>query len=142
MKTLRTLSTWISDKWTRKNKHIPMEVGDYWKHVGHTYPRRINGLTKLFGRVLKVSFHNSDVVLDYSYVIRFYEYYKKSDNKQRRVINTGEEQSTEIPIFYGMPSATSVVLEIIAPFIVMAVVIALVVGITLALPALRTWMNS
>jgi len=119
-----------------------MEIGDYWKHVGHTYPRRINGLTKLFGRVLKVSFHNSDVVLDYSYVIRFYEYYKKSDDKQRRVINTGEEQSTEIPIFYGMPSATSVVLEIIAPFIVTVVVIVSVAGLILGLNYLLMWFKS
>ena len=142
MKILRTLSTWISDKWTRKNKHPSMEVGDYWKRHDHTYPRRINGITSLWGRVYHVSFENSDIVLNYSYIIENYKFYKKSDDKSRRIINTGEIQSTEIPIFYGMPSATSVVLEIIAPFIVMAVVIALVVGITLAQHALRTWMNS
>ena len=119
-----------------------MEVRDYWKHIGHTYPRRINGLTKLFGRTLKVSFHNSDYILNYSYVIKTYEFYKKSDDKQRRIINTGEVQSTKVPIFSGMPSATTVVLEIIVPYIATAVVIALVVGLILALPGLLMWIKS
>ena len=142
MKTLRTLSTWISDKWTRKNKHPSMEVGDYWKRHDHTYPRRINGITSLWGRVYHVSFENSDIVLNYSYIIENYKFYKKSDDKSRRIINTGEIQSTKVLTFSGMPSAANVALKIIEPFIVMAAVIALVVGITLAQHALRTWMNS
>lgn len=142
MKILRTLSTWISDKWTRKNKHPTMEVGDYWKRPEHTYPRRINGITSLWGRVYYVSFEGSDIPLGYSYIIEHYKFYKKSDDKSRRIINTGEIQSTKVLTFSGMPSAANVALKIIEPFIAMAAVIALVVVIILALPALRTWMNS
>jgi hypothetical protein len=119
-----------------------MEVGDYWKHIGHVYPRRINGLTKLFGRTLKVNFHNSDVPLNYSYVIKVYDFYKKSDDKARRIINTGEVQLTEIPIFSGMPSATDVVLLTIVPYILTVVLIALVVGLIVALQYLLMWFRS
>jgi hypothetical protein len=119
-----------------------MEVGDYWKRHDHTYPRRINGITSLWGRVYYISFENSDIALRYSYIIENYKFYKKSDDKSRRIINTGEEQSTEIPIFYGMPSATSVVLEIIAPFIVTVVVIVSVAGLTVALYDLLMWIKS
>lgn len=142
MKILQTLSTWISDKWTRKNKHLPIKVGDYWKRVDFEHPSRINGVTNLWGRTLKISFHNSDIVLDYSYVIKNYEYYKKSDDKHRRVINTGEIQLTEIPTFSGMPSAAGVVLRIIEPFIVTVVVIALGVGLIVGLYVLLTWIKS
>lgn len=119
-----------------------MEVGDYWKRHDFSFPRRINGITSLWGRVYYVSFENSDIALRYSYIITHYKFYKKSDDKSRRIINTGEIQSTKVLTFSGMPSATNVALKIIEPYIVMAVVIALVVVIILALPALRTWMNS
>ena len=142
MKILQTLSTWISDKWTRKNKHPPIEIGDYWKRSDFTHPRRINGVTNLWGRTLKISFQNSDIVLDYSYFIEHYEYYKKSDDKRRRVINTGEMQSTEIPTFSGMPSAADVVLKTTVPFILTVVLIALAVGLTWALHALLMWSKS
>ena len=142
MKTLQTLSTWISDKWTRKNKHLPIKVGDYWKRVDFEHPRRINGVTNLWGRTLKISFHNSDIVLDYSYVIKNYEYYKKSDDKHRRVINTGEIQLTEIPTFSGMPSVAGVVLKTTVPYIATVVVIASVAGLTVGLHALLTWIKS
>lgn len=142
MKILQTLSTWISDKWTRKNKHPPIEIGDYWKRSDFTHPRRINGVTNLWGRTLKISFQNSDIVLDYSYFIEHYEYYKKSDDKRRRVINTGEMQSTEIPTFSGMPSVAGVVLKTTVPYIATVVVIASVAGLTVGLHALLTWIKS
>lgn len=142
MKILRTLSTWISDKWTRKNKHPSMEVGDYWKRPEYTYPRRINGITSLWGRVYYVSFENSDIALKYSYIIENYKFYKKSDYKSRRIINTGEIQSTKVLTFSGMPSAANVALKIIEPFIVMAAVTALAAVFIVGLRALRTWMNS
>jgi len=119
-----------------------MEVGDYWKRHDHTYPRRINGITSLWGRVYHVSFENSDIVLNYSYIIENYKFYKKSDDKSRRIINTGEIQSTKVLTFSGMPSAANVALKIIEPFIVMAAVIALVVGITLGLNYLLMWFKS
>lgn len=119
-----------------------MEVGDYWKRVDFEYPRRINGVTNLWGRTLKISFHNSDIALDYSYTIKNYVFYKKSDDKHRRVINTGEIQSTKIPTFSGMPSAADVVLKTTGPFILTVVVIALVAGLTVGLSALLTWIKS
>lgn len=142
MKILRTLSTWISDRWTRKNKHPPIEVGDYWKRHTFNFPRRINGITSLWGRVYYVSFENSDIVLKYSYIITYYTFYKKSDDKSRRIINTGEIQSTKVLTFSGMPSATTVVLEIIVPYIATAAVIALGVELIVALPALLMWIKS
>ena len=142
MKILQTLSTWISDKWTRKNKHPPIEIGDCWKRSDFTFSRHINGVTNLWGRTLKISFHGSDIVLNYSHLIEKYEFYKKSDNKRRRVINTGEMQSTEIPTFSGMPSAASVVLKTTVPFILTVVVIASGAGLMLGLHALLTWIKS
>lgn len=142
MKILRTLSTWISDKWTRKNKHPSIEVGDYWKRPENVYPIRVDGVTSVWGRVVYVSLEPLVGVWTYKEFITRYEFYKKNSDKVRRVINTGETQSTTIRTFSGMPSVLTAALKIIEPYILMVAVFVSAAVFILALPALRTWMNS
>jgi hypothetical protein len=136
MKIFQTLLTWISDLWTRKNKDPTIEIGDFWQRppfIGVSHPYRIDGITKLWGRVIYVSMSSHIEIIPRKVFLRRYIFMNKTEHRKRLVLNTGEIKSARIPIFSGMPTAQDVVLKTIAQFTLMVLVFASAVLLILAL---------